>query len=748
MRSGLFFHLGTFTHRFRWEIICFWLAAVFICIPHLSSILNPFQSTGFIATNSKSDKADKFLNKNFDINNNQFVVIYHSSKLKATDAKFNEKIKSSLQEMQNFPIPNEIIYPKDNHKQISKDKHTAYVVILLKSTKVLKRELINKLQDSIKKPQNMSMYLGGEPIFVEHINDQTQKDLFRADLIAAPVSIITLLIVFKTVVAAFIPIYLGLTSALLILTILYGLAHAFALSIFTINIALLLGLCLSLDYALFIIYRFRDELNATSDVKFAISKTMATAGKAIFFSGIAVFISLSALLMFPVNILFSIGIGGLVAIFIAVSAALTLLPAILSIIKTKINSFALCKIKLESNNPNDNNTKGFWYKLASTVTNNPYIFSLAILVFVFILSYALQNIKIGISDYQVLPDHSQNQYFFDIYKKNFNKQGLTPIKLIISTNNGKITSKENIKNVYNLLHKLQKDSAVKEINSIVTIDPKLKLEQYQYIYSNSNYVDKNIQMLLKRTSKDNFTIATIISRYDSNSEQTKNLIKHIETIKPSSDLTIQLTGIPVTNLDVINAITDNLPKAIIWIITLTYIILMILLRSLLLPLQAIFMNILSLCASYGVLVFIFQEGYLHEYLHFKPAGMLDISLIVIIFCALFGFSMDYEVFLLTRIHEAYNKTSDNIKSIIFGIVKSSKIITSAALIVIFLCASFMSADVLMIKEFGLGIAVAIFVDAFAIRTILVPTTMALVRNGNWYLPKWMKKYIPLPTNLT
>lgn len=156
------------------------------------------------------------------------------------------------------------------------------------------------------------------------------------------------------------------------------------------------------------------------------------------------------------------------------------------------------------------------------------------------------------------------------------------------------------------------------------------------------------------------------------------------------------------------------------------------------------MNVLSLCATYGVLVFVFQEGHLHQLLNFDPQGILDISLLVIIFCALFGFSMDYEVFLLTRIQEAYEQSKNNDQSIVFGIEHSSRIITSAAIIVIVTCGSFMVAEVLMVKEFGLGIAVAIFVDAFLVRTIFVPATMALVKRWNWYFPKWLDKILPRP----
>jgi len=190
------------------------------------------------------------------------------------------------------------------------------------------------------------------------------------------------------------------------------------------------------------------------------------------------------------------------------------------------------------------------------------------------------------------------------------------------------------------------------------------------------------------------------------------------------------------------SVREAIPYAILWVIVFTYLILLILLRSLFLPVKAIIMNVLSLSACYGALHLVFQEGYLHHLLNFEPQGMLDVSLLVIIFCALFGFSMDYEVFLLSRIKETYEHRHNNERSIIFGLEKSSKIITSAAIIVIVTCMSFLFAEVLVVKAFGLGIAVAIFIDAFLIRTLLVPSTMILLKDWNWYLPKWLDKIIP------
>ena len=273
----------------------------------------------------------------------------------------------------------------------------------------------------------------------------------------------------------------------------------------------------------------------------------------------------------------------------------------------------------------------------------------------------------------------------------------------------------------------------------MSLDDRLNSSAYQAMYQKPHQdLPAPIRSFIDRTTNHDITVIDIISRYPPDSTQTISLIHKLQKMHAGKHLHLDLTGLPVTNNEVVDCIKHLTPYAAGWIMLLTYIILMVLFRSLFLPFKAIVMNILSLCASFGVLVFIFQEGHFHQILHFTPQGMIDISLIIIIFCALFGFSMDYEVFLLSRIYEAYKRTHDNDRSIIFGIVKSSRIITSAAVIVIFLCGAFMVADVFLVKEFGLGIAVAIFVDAFLIRTLLVPSTMSLVKSWNWYFPRWLR----------
>lgn len=734
-----FYMLGKTIYPLRWLIISIWIGLVLACIPFIPNIIEPFKTTGFIDENSKSAHAEHYINKKLGYDShNKFIILYTSKKLIATDHRYIDKIKKSVSNLKSFPIKHEIIFPENNEKQISKDKHTAYVVVIIKSEKPIDNQLLAQFKASVKKPNNMAMSLGGEPIFVENVNTQTQTDLYKADFIATPVTIITLIFIFGSLVAAILPIILGGGCALIILTVLYFLGHAFSLSIFTLNIALLLGLCLSLDYSLFVISRFRDELHKGLDVKEAIANTQATAGKAVFFSGLAVFVSLSALLLFPINILFSVAIGGLTAVFVAVFTAIILLPAVLAVLNKRINLLSI-RIRRKKDHVYFN----FWHWIASKVVHRPYVCFFTILIALLILGYPLLSVRFGISDYHIFPENSESRRFFDVYSAKFKESELTPITILMESHTHPILSYKNISYLYDFTHKLKQNPLISEVNSIVTTDPSLTKEQYYKLYNlNKKLMNEDIKQLLSTTTRHYFTEINIINKYQINSPKTKILIDDLENTKVARGMSMVLTGTPVDNMDVLKTISHTLPFAILWVISFTYLILMILLRSIFLPIKAILMNFLSLSACYGALVLVFQEGYLHQIFNFQPQGMLDISLIVIIFCAIFGFSMDYEVFLLTRIKESYELTKDNEKSIIFGIEKSSRIITSAALIVMCICGSFLVADVLMVKAFGLGIAVAIFVDAFLIRTILVPATMTLIKKWNWYMPQWLGKILP------
>lgn len=736
MDGSRFLQLGKIIYGYRVLIIILFLCLVIIGIPTIPKAIHKLTDTGFVDPYSESAFADKFLRKNLHYYHNRFIIMYQGNKKFNHDANFSKEIKNSLTNVKDLPYHKKIIYPDENKDQISKNEYYAYAVILLEDNKEISENVLEKIKNSIKKPSHLRMLIDGEPIFIEDIKKQTQADLIKAEYIATPIAVITLLIVFGSVMAAMVPMLLDGVCAVFILSLLFFFTRFAALSVFTLNIALLLGLCLSLDYSLFIISRFREELRIQGDVKQAIAVTEATAGKAIFFSGLAVLISLSALLLFPINILFSVGIGGIIAVAVAVIVCVIFLPAVLAALGKRIDFLPIRLSRAKRSKAK------LWHWIVIRVIRYPWTFFMLSLLILLTLSYPFFSVQFGISDYRILPKYVSSRVVFDLFKNEFKPNQLTPITAVIKTQDNNILSKTHIKSLYNYAKEIRLDDRVHRVESIVTTKPQLQMSQYQQLYSDKKDLNKPLKDLLELTTNKNFTVMTIVSNYPSDSVNTENIVKMLRVSNPGNDLTLQVTGVTANNLDVFKKIGEIFPYAVLWIILLTYIILLVLLRSLFLPFKAIVMNILSLSASYGVLVFVIQKGYFSSLLNFQPAGMIDISLLIIIFCALFGFSMDYEVFLLSRIQEHHQRTGDNIESIRYGIIHSSRIITSAAIVVILICIAFLSADILLVKAFGLGIAVAIFIDAFLVRIILVPATMALFKQWNWYLPKWLDRILP------
>lgn len=740
MQNDLFYHLGKLIYTCRWFIILLWIILFIACLPILPKAFDPFKEIGFIDPGSQSAKTEKILDGQFGYGiHNRFIILYSSKTLKADSSEFQNEIYTSLANLKNFKVKHQIIYPdKNNTSQIAKDdSQLAYAVVAFKNDQNIDSEFLKKFKSYIKKPPTLKMKIGGEPIFMEDTRTQTQLDLAKAEIYGIPLAIITMLIVFGSVIAAGLPVILGGAGAIFILIGLHFLARVFDLSVFTINIALLLGICLSLDYSLFIISRFREEIKLAQSPNEALANTLLTSGKAIFFSGLAVFGSLSALLLFKVNILFSVGIGGLTAVFVSVAIAIILLPSILAVLNTRINALSLPFM-----DSNKHTRSHFWKYIGSKVIKYRFISFFSVIILLLFIGYPFLNVKVDTADFRILPKTMESRQVFDTLEKEFGDANMSPIFVIVKSHQGDILSSKNIARVFDLSSKLKKYKSIDEISSIVTIDPRLTKEQYQILYSHPEKFTPEMKNMMHLLVHKNLTFITVISKYPHGSAKTKALVNQLRQTRTGPLLSIEITGASVITQDVLSSIDQTFLYAFLWVLIFNYLIIMILLRSLFLPFKAVFMTMLSLFASYGVLVFVIQHGYGHELLNFEPQGMLDISLLIIIFCTLFGVSMDYEVFLLTRIKEGYEKTTNTNESILYGIDHSSKIITSAAIILILICLVFITADILMVKAFGLGIAIAVFIDAFLIRTILVPATMAIFKSWNWYIPEWLNKILP------
>ncbi|MBV8083653.1 MAG: MMPL family transporter, partial [Chloroflexi bacterium] len=298
-----------------------------------------------------------------------------------------------------------------------------------------------------------------------------------------------------------------------------------------------------------------------------------------------------------------------------------------------------------------------------------------------------------------------------------------------------------VSQLYDFTQRLERDPRVARIDSVVTIDPRLSKAQYQLLYADpGNIPDRYAAAIAAGTTRSRTAVLDVISGYAPLSGESRGIVAEVRDLaKQYPGWQVQVDGGAAEVTDVVNLLYSQFPAAILFIAITTYVLLLVLLRSAVLPLKALLMNALSLIASYGALVWVFQEGHLSGLLHFAPLGFIEASLPIVMFCTLFGLSMDYEVFLLSRIKEAYEATGDNASSVAEGLASSGKIITSAALIVVCVSLSFVSADIVLIKALGLGVAVAVAVDATIVRALLVPATMRLLGNWNWYLPRLFAK---------
>jgi putative drug exporter of the RND superfamily len=367
-----------------------------------------------------------------------------------------------------------------------------------------------------------------------------------------------------------------------------------------------------------------------------------------------------------------------------------------------------------------------------------------VLALLLVLGLPFLNVKFSSPDASILPPDVPSRQAFDLLRTQFNESEVNPILLAVQAPaNKNILAPDNVYYLYDFAHAIEKDPRVARVDSIVTFEERLTKTQYQLFYSDPSKVqDILLQQFLQNYARDNTTLISIVSKYPPTSDETKALVQKLRNSTIGNGMTFQVTGGTAGIMDVVNGIYDTFPLAALVIVLATYFVLLILLRSVVLPLKAILMNALSILASYGALVYVFQEGHFSEFLNFKPLGLIEPSLPIIMFCTLFGLSMDYEVFLLSRIKENYDRTGDNTASVAVGLQKSGKIITSAALIVVLVCLSFVTADIVLVKALGLGVAVAVGLDATIVRALLVPATMRLLGHWNWYAPGWLLRILP------
>ena len=551
-------------------------------------------------------------------------------------------------------------------------------------------------------------------------------DLQRAEFVSLPLALVLLLFVFGAVVAALLPLGVG------VLAIVGGLGGVFIISRFTdmsqyaLNIVTLVGLGVAIDYSLFVTSRFREELRHGAAVEDALAMALGTAGRAIAFSGLTVAVGLAGMLFYQGTFLASLGLAGALVVAIAVLYGLTFLPAVLALLGPRVGALPLPFT--------GGGQGGFWHRIATSVMRYPVLVLVPTVAFVVLAGTPFLHLRLANADVSALPPSAESRRGYDLLVNEFPGQNQSSVTVVAHFSGGQALSSEHVAELYEASRRIAALGGVLRVFSAVDVDPAFELPRYQAMYAEPREaLPAQVQALLKSSTSDRIVVMTALTNKMAASDEAREIVRAIRALPAPRDSELLVTGQTAFDLDTITFVTDRTPLALAFIVVTTYVVLFLLLGSVLLPVKALLANLLSVSASFGALVWIFEDGHFADQLGFTPQS-LDPLVPVILFCIVFGLSMDYEVFLLTRMQEEWRRTQDNQHAVAEGLERSGRLVTGAAAIMLGVFFAFALADVVIIKSVGLGMAIAVAIDATIVRALIVPAAMRLLGSLNWWAP--------------
>jgi len=660
-------------------------------------------------------------------------LIFASGTLTATDPAYQSAVEQSIapllsdSRVAGADTPYNVL-PSAQPSYISKDAHEALVIVHFNGPSLKVQGFVAQVVSELH-PSGLKVYATGQVPINLAFNTTLEQDLQRAELVALPITLLLLVLIFASVVAALLPISVG------VLAIVGGVGGTLFLGRFTdvsqyaINVVTLIGLGVAIDYSLFIVNRFRDELAAGASREDAIAKAMSTAGRAITFSGITVAVGLSAMLFFQGTFLASMGAAGAIVVAMAVVYGLTFLPALLSVIGPGVD-----RLRLPFLGRRRPDGTGAWHSMAVWVMRRPWVVLLPALAVLLVAGTPFLQLRLANGDVDQLPPHNQARQGYDLLVNDFPGQDQTTIQAVVYYPDGSPMTSDHIGAIYDLTRRLAALPYVLHVDSIVNVDPSLTREQYQSLYSGpATQLPAALQQALKFGAGPHIALLGVVTNKQYTSDDARSIVKAVRA-ESVPDGQVQATGTTAFDLDIVNYILERTPIAVGTVLLVTYVVLFLLTGSVVLPLKAVITNLFSISASFGAMVWIFQEGHFSQLLGFSPQS-IDPSIPVILFSIVFGMSMDYEVLLISRIQEEYRRTGDNQAAVAMGLEKSGRLITGAAAIMVAVFLAFALANVVIIKAIGVGLAIAIAVDATIVRILIVPSIMRILGRANWWAPR-------------
>lgn len=727
--------LGALVVRRKYIVVAVWAVIILAALPFAPRAHEFLKPGGFSNESFPSVKARKVLQERLELSTLSIDFVFSHPEWQPFDARFSDAVLKAVGDLDKYGEISYVVTHLDDPQRASSTSNTVHVTAGLTIELEESLDFLKTVTADVD-PGPLDLIITGAPALYRDISLASQEDLRRGESVAFPIATFTLLLVFGTLIAAILPAAVGGGGVLVGLGIVFFMSQGIDMSVFALNIVTLLGIGVGIDYSLFYTSRFQEELRSGKSVDDAVLGANSHAGKAIMFSAITSLIGLISLVAFPVMMLRSVGIGAVAVIFAALLAALTLMPALLAILGHRVNRFRI--------GPDWAKRNGFWVPLSNWVMKRPWMVLLPTVTILVLLAIPAGSMRLGTVDATILPDSLESRRGFDVLREEFGFALKTVIP-VGYTFEGSPFARRNIDNAYDIGRELERLDGVSRVISVVNLDPTFGPDQYEVLYqSPESITDVALARIVRETVRDGAILFLVESELHPFWPETRELVTEIRSLLPpeGNGGTLHVDGGASEITDIINALYGKFPIIIAVVLIVTYLSLMLLFRSVILPLKAVLLNVLSILASYGALVFVFQQGHFSGLLNFEAMGVIEATLPILLFAIIFGLSMDYEIFLLSRIAEAYDRTGDNEAAIAEGLQKSGMIITGAAGILIVVAASFVLADVVVVKAIGLGLAIAVFVDVTLVRALVAPAIMRIAGPWNWYLPGWLDRILP------
>jgi len=705
----------------RWVVVATWLVAAVLAagllVPRAAAVV---KSIGFTAPGSDSQLAAGILQKDFNFSSlDTTAVVLHSASLTADDPQFKVQValantwllsQARVRQVRDFTSGDPTL--------VSADRHTTVMLVVLSGDDSQQQQAIPGLRQRL---QGVSLehHVTGRAATNYDLKATSEADLRHAELITFPLVLVLLLLAFRSVVAAAIPLVLGGASVVLTMSLVYLIGLRVDLSVFVLNVCTMLGLGLGIDFSLIVVTRFRAELDAGREVRDAVEVTMATAGRSVIYSGLTVLLGMLAMtLLLDLTVIRSISLGVSLVALAAVAGALTLLPALLLLLGRRIEWLSIRR------RPRSEDAEGgFWYRASRAITRRPWRWVAFSLLLLLVLASPVRDLALTGSDPQLLPPASDSVRGSAALDAAFGPNQLAPIEVVLRTQKSDgVWTPEFLDSLDRLTSELSSDVRVERVDSLSTVANRL--------------VD----------ARADTTVVDIVSRSGPYGSQQESLVKDLrQSILPglsAAGVDAHVGGSGASFIDFRDRLYGEFPGLVMAVLLITFLILMMFFRSIVLPLKAVLLNILSILGTYGGLVLVFQFGWGSHLAGFTPLGKITAVTPALLFVILFSLSTDYEVFVLSRVREFYLATGDNTRAVALGLQRTGGIVTTAALILIGIFLSFATAGIVTIKEIGIGLSIGILIDTTIVRMILVPATMRLLGRANWWLPRGLNRVLP------